>query len=76
MKTSLNIEDSLFEAAKKEAERTGKTLSETISTWAREGRRLVARQQRERRPTPPVDLGGSATVDINSRRDWMDALDG
>ena len=35
MKTSLTIEDSLFKAAKKEADRLGKTVSEMISLWAR-----------------------------------------
>lgn len=75
MKTSLNLDDSLFHAAATEARRTGKTISETVSAWARLGRDVVQVQRAERRPVPALDLGGPATIDLASRRDWMDTLD-
>lgn len=76
MKTSLNIEDSLFQAARKEAQKAGKTLSEMISAWARIGRETLARQKKVRaRSIKAIDLGGPAAIDLNSRRDWMDALE-
>lgn len=76
MKTSLNIEESLFKAAAEEAEKRDKTLSEMISYWARVGWKTL-RAQEARRPTKikPVHLGGPAIVDLNCRRDWMDNLD-
>lgn len=75
MKTSLNIEDSLARAAQREARRTGRTLSETITAWARAGRAALAGRRRDPRDVKPVDLGGPAAVGLNSRRDWMDVLD-
>ena len=76
MKTSLVLEDSLFREAKKEAERHRKTVSEVISGWARLGRNVLKREKRETRPVlKSVDLGGPASIDLNSRRDWMDLLD-
>lgn len=35
MKTSLVLEDSLFDDAKREAQRTGKTISETSTVFLR-----------------------------------------
>jgi len=75
MKTSLNIEDSLFKEAQKEAQKNRKTLSETISYWARIGRDTLRKSKKEgQRRLKSVDLGGAARVDLNSRRDWMDKL--
>ncbi len=76
MKTSLVIEDSLFKAAQKEAQKTGGNISETISYWARMGREfLVKKKKRSSLKFKPVDLKKPAQVDINCRRDWMDILD-
>ncbi len=76
MKTSLILEDSLFREAKKEAERERKTLSEVISHWARLGRDVLKRKKAGGRPAlKSVDLGGPASVDLNSRRDWIDTLE-
>jgi len=74
MKTSLNLDDSLYEDAKKTAQRTGRTISATISEWARIGRKLE-RQRARRKPTlAPVDLG-RPLMNIDSRDALMDALD-
>lgn len=76
MKTSLNIEDSIFEAAQQEALKSHKTVSELISYWARVGREMLRKQLKARKKQlKPVNLGGPAQIDINSRRDWMDLLD-
>lgn len=76
MKTSLVIEDNLFQAAQKEAQKKKKTLSEIISFWARVGRQFLAKQKKSKMKTiKAVDLGGPSLLDINSRRDWMDTLE-
>lgn len=76
MKTSLVLDDRLFRAARQEAQRNGKTLSETISHWARVGWEALRRERTTRRTTfHAVDLGGAAAIDLHSRRDWMDTLD-
>lgn len=77
MKTSLIIEDSLYQAAQKEAQKTGKTISDTLSHWARIGREALGQRKKNASPAKlhPVDLGGPPSIDLNCRRDWMDALD-
>ena len=76
MKTSLVIEDSLFKAAREESLKGSKTISETISYWARIGREALKKSKMNpARSLKTVDLGGAALVDLNSRRDWMDVLD-
>lgn len=76
MKTSLNIEDSIFKAARREAERLGKTVSEVVSYWARVGRETLTKRGRQQlRKVPAVDLGGPASVNLNARRDWMESLE-
>lgn len=76
MKTSLVLEDSLFREAQKEAHRARKTLSEVISEWARLGKDLVRGKKRAKPlKVRALDLGGPATIDINSRREWMDLID-
>lgn len=77
MKTSLNIQDSLFKAAQEEAKKNKSTISELISTWARIGREALMKQKEKRtvRQLMSRDLGGKAFIDLSSRRDWMDALD-
>ena len=77
MKTSLIIDDRLFREARKEAQKTGKTLSEMISHWARIGWETLRKSRS--RPTKgefkAVNLGGPSKIDLRSRRDWMDTLD-
>lgn len=75
MKTSLVIEDSLFRAAQQEAQRTHKTLSETISQWARAGWAVLRKRKTPSRKIRPVNLGGKAGVNIANRKSWMDDLD-
>lgn len=77
MKTSLNLEDSLVKAAQKEIQKTGKSLSDTISHWARVGRDHLAKKKRASSPKKlkTVNLGGPSRVDLSSRRDWKDLLD-
>lgn len=77
MKTSLLIEDSLYEAAREEARRGGSSLSQVISEWARLGRMQAEKQKgaKSRRHLPTVDLGAPAQVDLSSRREWMEMLE-
>ena len=74
MKTSLNIDDSLYEDAKKTAQRTGSTISATISEWARIGQRVERKRARRRPSLAPVDLG-RPLMNIDSRDALMDSLD-
>lgn len=75
MKTSLIIEDSLYRAAKTEAERTGKTISQTISFWASAGRLALKGEKRKKKRVIPVLNLGEPRLDLTSRRDWLDLLD-
>lgn len=76
MKTSLNIDPELFKAAKKEAARSGRTLSDVISNWAKLGKLEFERKLGKKQITfQGADLGGSSKVDLTSRKDWMDKLD-
>ncbi|MBI2339406.1 MAG: hypothetical protein HYU99_03415 [Deltaproteobacteria bacterium] len=75
MKTTLMIDNFLFKEARKEAVKTGRSLSETISLWARAGHAAMSRGKKRPPVLKTVDLGGPAAIDINSRRNWMDALD-
>lgn len=76
MKTSLVIDDRIFQAAKREAQRSGRTVSELICEWARVGLQTVKTAvHRRRRTLKTADLGGPARVDLSNRRDWMDTLD-
>lgn len=75
MKTSLVIDDRVFQDARKEAAAAGKTISEVISDWARLGRVEWLRRKRE----PSSDFKamnlGEAKVDLSSRRHWMEELE-
>ena len=75
MKTSLILDDRVFEDAKKEAHKTGKAVSEIISSWASLGRD-VWRQKKSQIPKKfkPLNLG-SEKVDLTNRREWMEALE-
>jgi len=75
MKTSLILDDRVFEDAKKESHKTGKSISEIISTWSSLGRDLW--RQKKGQPAKkfkPLDLG-SEKIDLTNRKDWMEALE-
>lgn len=74
MKTSLSIDDAVYRDAREEARRTGKTLSETISEWARIGRLAQQGRKKGARKLRSVDLGDTL-LDVNSRDGWYEALD-
>jgi len=76
MKTSLNIEESLYKAARGEALRTGRPMSEIISRWAAAGRKALLKEVKGgKRTLNSVDLGGPSQIDLSSRRDWYDSLE-
>lgn len=75
MKTSLILDDRVFEEAKKEASKSGRSLSEVVSQWAALGREVW--RQKKVKNTPkfkPLDLG-SEKIDLTSRKEWMEDLD-
>ena len=58
MKTSLIIEDRVFEEAKKEAIKSGSSISEIISQWAALWRDLWRQQKASpRKKFKPLNLG-------------------
>ena len=75
MKTSLILDDRVFEEAKKEAHKSGRSLSEVVSQWAALGRE-VWKNKKVLNPKKfkPLDLG-SEKVDLASRKEWMEDLD-
>ena len=74
MKTSLIIDDALYEDAKKVSQRTGQTLSATINAWARAGRNLERLRAKKRPTLHPVDLG-QPRLSFDSRANLLDAID-
>ena len=75
MKTSLVIDDKVFQEAKKEASQTGKTVSEVISLWARVGREEWMKLKRKRgNEFRPVNLG-ELQLDLSNRKNWMEELE-
>lgn len=76
MKTSLIIDDRVFEDAKKEAGKSGKTISEVISKWAQVGREVDKQNRKKQRPKEfkAKDLG-APQIDLSSRKDWMEELE-
>lgn len=75
MKTSLILDDRVFEDAKKESHKTGRAISEIISTWASLGRDLW-KQKKGQPPKKfkPLNLG-SEMIDLTNRKDWMEDLE-
>jgi len=75
MKTSLILDDRVFEDAKKEAHKTGKAISEIISSWASLGRD-VWRQKKGKTPRSfkPLNLG-EEKLDLTNRKEWMGELE-
>lgn len=76
MKTSLVIDDRVFEEAKKEADKSGRTISEVISKWAQLGREVWKQNQKNQKMKEfkAKDLG-VPQVDLSSRKDWMEELE-
>lgn len=75
MKTSLNIDNDVFDAAKLAALQTGRPVSEIISRWAAIGYEAVSGKAAPPKNFSPADLGGAPRMDLTRRKDWMDALD-
>lgn len=74
MKTTLNIDDTVMARLKREAARTGRTMSELVETALRN---LLAKRP-DRDPLPPLpsfDSGG-ALVDIADRDALYRAMEG
>lgn len=75
MKTSLIIEDRVFEDARKEASKSGRSISEVISQWAVLGREAWRQKKAgPRKKFKPLDLG-LEKVDLTNRKEWMEELD-
>lgn len=74
MKTTLNIDDSVTARLKREAARSGRTMSELVETALRN----LLRVRPAREPLPPLpsfDSGG-ALVDVADRDALHHAMDG
>lgn len=75
MKTSLIIDDRIFEEAQKESLKTGKTISKVISEWAAAGRDEWKKLKNKKAKTfKPLNLG-KQKMDLTSRKEWMEELD-
>lgn len=74
MKTTLNIDDTVMARLRREAARTGRTMSELVETALRN---LLGRRD-EREPLPPLPSfdGGGALVDIADREALYRAMEG
>lgn len=72
MKTTLNIDDTVMTALKREAARQGRTMSELVETALR----LFFREQSKRKPLPPLPTfdSGGMLVDIADRDALYDAM--
>lgn len=65
MKTTLNISDPVMRDLRREAQRSGRTMSELVETALRS--MLAARRPREAPPPLPVFSGGKPRVDVANR---------
>ena len=74
MKTTLNIDDSVFARLKQESARQGKTMSELVET----GLRLLFRAGKDHRKLPPLPTfrSGGHLVDVANRDELYDAMEG
>jgi hypothetical protein len=75
MKTSLILDDRVFQEAKKEANKSGRSISEIVSQWAALGRE-VWRQKKSHssKSFEPLELGPEK-IDLTNRKEWMETLD-
>jgi plasmid stability protein len=74
MKTTLNIDDSVMARLKREAARSGRTMSELVETALR-GLLQTRRTSADLVPLPTFDSGG-ALVDIADREALYRAMEG
>ena len=74
MKTTLNIDDSVMARLKREAARSGRTMSELVETALR-GLLQSRRANTNLEPLPTFDSGG-AMVDIADRDALYHAMEG
>ena len=74
MKTTLNIDDSVMARLRREAARTGRTMSELVEMALRN----LLQSRREREPLPPLPSfnSGGALVDIADREALYGAMEG
>ena len=74
MKTTLNIDDGVMARLKREAARSGRTMSELVETALR--RLLQTRPEAADLPPLPTFDGGGALVDIADREALYRAMEG
>lgn len=75
MKTSLILDDRVFEDAKKESQKTGRAISEIISSWASLGRDIWRQKKgKASKSFKPLNLG-EEKVDLTNRKEWMEDLE-
>ena len=74
MKTTLNIADSVMARLKREAARSGRTMSELVETALR--RLLETPPEAAELPPLPVFRSGGALVDVSDRNALQRAVDG
>ena len=74
MKTTLNIDDVVMARLKREAARSGRTMSELVETALRA--LLQARPARPALPPLPTFDSGGALVDIADREALYSAMEG
>jgi len=74
MKTSLILDDKVYEDAKKESLKTGRSLSEIISQWTALGRDSWKKQKKNNSTFKPANLGNQK-LDLTNRKEWMEQLD-
>ena len=76
MKTSLIIDDKIFEDAKKESDKTGKPISEIISKWAQVGREFWKKDQKIKNVKEfKARSLGKPMIDLTNRKNWMEELE-
>jgi hypothetical protein len=74
MKTTLNVDDTVMARLKREAARTGRTMSELVETALR--RLLDAREGQAPLAPLPILHGGQPLVDIADRDALYQAMEG
>ncbi len=74
MKTTLNIDDTVMQRLRREAARTGRTMSELVESALRQSLR-PSRDTVDLEPLPIFDSGG-ALVDVADREALYRAMDG
>jgi hypothetical protein len=75
MKTSLILDDRVFEEAKKEASKSGRSLSDIVSQWAAMGRDVWRQKKLQNaKKFKALDLG-LEKIDLTNRKEWMEDLE-